>query len=174
MINGAAATGKTTLAKELAKRLDFQHIDLDDYYWEVPLTKSPTRDEIRERVLADIAKHPHFTMSGTIGSILWDLVNPLFDIAVLLFVPLEIRLERIHIRGLAKYGERILEGGDMYEKHQKFLIADSINYETGVHPAVPVTLERHERWATELLCPVLRLDGTKPIHENVELLAKNI
>lgn len=33
MINGAAGTGKTTLAYELAKRLDFQQIDLDNYYF---------------------------------------------------------------------------------------------------------------------------------------------
>ena len=44
IINDASATGKTTLAKELAKL-------------------------------------PHFVMSGSIGSILWDLVNPLPGLA---------------------------------------------------------------------------------------------
>ena len=33
MIAGAAGTGNTTLAKELAKRPNFQHLDLDDYYY---------------------------------------------------------------------------------------------------------------------------------------------
>jgi len=175
IINGAAGTGKTTLAKELAKQLGFQHIDLDDYYFhwdtEIPFSSSPPREEIRERVMNDISKQPYFVMSGAIGSILWDLVNPLFDLAVLLMVPVEMRMKRLHAREYSRYGKRIFEGGDLHENSQKFL-NESTLYETGIHPAVPVTLERHERWAAELLCPVLRLDGAKTIFENVELLVK--
>ena len=175
MINGASGTGKTTLAKELAKRLDFQHMDLDDYYYhwdtEIPFSSFPTREEIRENVINDISKHGSFVMSGTIGSVLWDLVNPMFDLAVLLMVPNEIRMERLNAREYSRYGKRVLAGGDMYESNLRFL-SESKLYETGVHPNVPVTLERHERWASELLCPVLRLDGTKPILENTAYLAE--
>jgi len=175
MIAGAAGTGKTTLGRELSKRLGFQHLDLDDYYYrwdtEIPFTESPPREKIRERVINDLSKHPNFVMSGTIGSILWDLVNPLFDLAVLLFVPPAMRQERLRERAFVRYGERVLLGGDMYEEHQKFY-AEVELYETGTHPAVPVTLERHERWAEELACPVLRMDGTKSIYENITWLAK--
>ena len=175
IINGASGTGKTTLAKELAKRLGFRQMDLDDYYYhwdtEVPFSSSPSREEIRECVMNDIVKHGNFVMSGAIGSCLWDLVNPLFDLAVLLMVPQDVRMERLYARELAKFGDRVLAGGDMYKNNQKFL-SESKLYETGVHPDVPVTLERHERWAAELLCPVLWLDGTKPILENVEYLAE--
>ena len=175
IINGAAGTGKTTLASELAKRLGFRHMDLDDYYFHqdtaIPFSSSPPREEIQERVMGDISKQPCFVMSGSIGSILWDLVNPLFNLAVLLIVPAEIRIERLCTRGKLRYDERILENGDMYLNYQKFL-ADAALYETGIHPNVPVTLERHERWAAELLCPVLRLDGTKPISENAEWLVR--
>jgi len=174
MINGASGTGKTTLAGELARRLDFQHIDLDDYYYhwdiEIPFSSSPSSEEIRENVMRDIAGKGRFVMSGTIGSCLWEMVNPLFDLAVLLMVPADIRMERLRARSYARHGDRILAGGDMQEGNQRFL-NESALYETGVHPAVPVTLERHERWAAELLCPVLRLDGTKPILENAAYLA---
>ena len=173
IISGASGTGKTTLAKELAKRLDFQHIDLDDYYYhwdtEIPFSSSPSREEIRECVMNDITKQGNFVISGTIGSILWDLVNPLFDLAVLLIVPIEIRMNRLRSREYSRYGKRIIKGGDMYEISLKFL-NDSKLYETGIHPDVSVTLERHERWVAELHCPVLRLDGTKPILENAEYL----
>jgi adenylate kinase family enzyme len=169
MIAGAAGVGKTTLGKELSKRLNFQHLDLDDYYFrwdtEIPYSESPPHDEIRECVMKDITKLPNFVMSGTIGSILWDLVNPLFELAVLLSAPADIRRERLRARAFVRYGERVLLGGDMYEEHQKFY-ADVELYDTGTHPTVPVTLERHERWAAGLNCPVLRLDGTKSIYEN--------
>ena len=175
IINGASGTGKTTLAKELAYALDFQHIDLDDYYFywntETPFSSFPPRDEIRVRVMADISKQPYFVMSGTIGSILWDLVNPLFDLAVLLTVPNEVRMQRLRERDYHRFGKRIEKGGDMYDNSQKFLNESEL-YETGVHPDVPVTLERHERWASELQCPVLWLDGVKPISENAVLIAE--
>ena len=175
IINGASGTGKTTLAGELAKQLGFQHIDLDDYYYhwdtDIPFSSFPSQDEVRERVMNDIAQGGYFVMSGTIGGILWDLVNPLFDLAVLLTVPNKIRMERLEAREYTRFGERIRKGGDMYENSQKFL-KESKLYDTGVHPAVPVTRERHEKWAAEIPCPVLRLDGTKPILENVEYIAE--
>lgn len=125
IISGASATGKTTLAKELAKLLKYKHMDLDDYYYrkdtKIPFTEYHPREEIRERVMNDIIAYPNFIMSGTIGSILSDLVNPLIDLAVLLFVPVEIRLERARAREFAWFGERILQGGDMHEGYIRLL-----------------------------------------------------
>ena len=173
IINGASGTGKTTLARELANHLGFRHFDLDDYYHRkdtiIPFSEYYPREEIRERLMNDLLENSHFVMSGSIGSILWDLVNPLFDLAVLLFVPVEIRLERVCAREYKWFGKRILEGGDMYENYKNFL--DTIqSYETGAPPSV--CLKRHELWAAELLCPVLRLDGTKPISKNVAWIAE--
>lgn len=31
-------------------------------------------------------------------------------------------------------------------------------------------MAQHEQWAKELPCPVIRVDGTKPIAENAELV----
>ena len=173
IINGASATGKTTLAKELSKLLNYNHMDLDDYYHrkdvKIPFSEYYPHEEIRERVISDIAIYPHFVMSGSIGSILGDLVNPLFDLAVLLYVPVEIRLERARAREFASFGERILEGGDMHEGYIKHLCMIE-SYETGEPPAV--CLKRHELWVSELHCPVLHLDGTKSISENAAYLAE--
>ena len=86
-------------------------------------------------------------------------------------VPVGIRMARLRERGDARHGQRIQPGGDMHGNYQEFL-GQSERYETGVHPAVPVTLERHNRWAAELSCPVFRLDGTKPVAENAGWLAE--
>jgi len=166
IINGAAGTGKTTLGGELAKQLGFKHMDLDDYYFsrESEFAGLRPRNEIIELLKADLEKHSRFVMSGTIGSILWDFINPLLDLAVLLFVPTETRLERVKARAYKRFGERALKGGDLYDNHQEFYDRTQ-QYDTGFHS---VSKERHEKWATEINCPVLRVDGTKPIYENIK------
>jgi len=175
IINGASGTGKTTLAGELAKRLGFPHLDLDNYYYPPQdeggtyrFTELRPRDEVIEHLKNDLQKHPRFVMSGTIGNILWDFMNPMFDLAVLLFVPVEIRVERAKKRAFECYGERVLDGGDLYDTYQKFYKRMQ-GYETVYHSA---SRQRHEEWATALSCPVLRVDGTKTIVENVEWIAQ--
>lgn len=42
---------------------------------------------------------------------------PLFDLAVLNSAPVETRVERVNARELARFSERILSGGDMFETH---------------------------------------------------------
>ena len=170
IINGAAGTGKTTLAEKLAKQLGFKHMDLDDYYYsrESEFAGLRPRNEIIELLKADLKNHPKFVMSGTVGSILWDFVNPLLDLAVLLFVPTEIRLERVKARAYERFGKRALEGGDLYDNHQEFYNHIQ-QYDTGFHS---VSKERHEKWAAEIDCPILRADGTKPISENVKWISE--
>ena len=53
--------------------------------------------------------------------------------------------------------------------HQESLFLAE-QYDTGEPPAV--CLKRDEQWATELPCPVLRIDGTKTIAENALWLAE--
>lgn len=81
IIFGAPGLGKTTLGKELARQLNLQHLDLDDYYWcwnieVIPFTIFRPREEIIEHLMRDISKYPYFVMSGSMGSI-HGLFNPL-------------------------------------------------------------------------------------------------
>ena len=175
IVNGASGTGKTTLGRALAKQLGFPHLDLDDYYYpsqdevgSYRFAELRPRNKIIEHLKNDLSKHPYFVMSGTIGSILWDFVNPLFDLAVLLFVPTETRLERVKARAFERYGERVLEGGDLYNNHQEFYNHIQ-QYDIGYHS---VSLQRHEQWAKEIHCPVIRVDGTRAIIENSMLIAE--
>jgi uridine kinase len=173
IVFGAAGSGKTTLGKELARQLNFQHFDLDDYYWRwdsevIPFTIFRPKEEIIEHLMKDISKYPYFVMSGSMGSIR-GLFNPLFDLAVFVTVPTQIRMERLRIREAAMFGERILEGGDMYEQNIKFL-DDAARYDTGEPPLV--CRRQHEQWAAELICPVLHVDGTKDIVENAAWIAE--
>ena len=166
IIFGAAGSGKTTLGRELAGRLGFLHIDIDDYIWrwdtEIPYTVLRPRQERIEALMEAVSKGERFVMTGSMDSIR-EFFTPLFDLAVFLTVPTDIRLQRLGARKSEQFGERILPGGDMYEQNQKFF-NEAAAYDTGEPPQV--CLKIHEQWATEFECPVLRLDGTKPIAEN--------
>ena len=105
---------------------------------------------------------------GLRGSIR-SLFNSLFALAAFVMVPTTIRMERLHVREATMFGDRILADGDMYEQNIKFL-DDAARYDTGEPPQV--CLKQHEQWATELLCPVLLVDGTKDVSENAAWIAE--
>ncbi len=168
---GAMGVGDTTLGKEVARRLHFQHFDLDDYHWrwdtEIPYTIFRSREERTEHLMGDISKCEHFVMSGSMWSIR-KAFEPMFELAVFLTAPAEIRAERIRSRSIARWGDRVLPGGDMYEASAVYRDYDACarSYDTDISPQA--CMAQHEKWVAELPCPVLQVDGTKPICENAE------
>ena len=54
IIFGASGAGSTTLGKEVARRLKFQYLDIDDYLWcwntAIPLTVVRSREERAEHM----------------------------------------------------------------------------------------------------------------------------
>lgn len=171
IIFGASGTGKTTLGREVAGQLGYHHIDIDDYIWrwdtEAPYTILFSREERTRRLMEAIERHPRFVMSGAMGSIR-KAFNPLFDMAVFITVPTAIRMERLRVREAAMLGDRILPGGDMYEHNIRFLDEVAL-YDTGKPPQVCLQLD--EQWASELACPVLRVDGTQAVTVNAVEIA---
>ena len=152
IVFGANGSGKTTLGRELARILNFKHMDIEDYYFrksEIPYTNARSQEECIELMLYDIKKHRTFVISAVTGGF-GETVPQFYKLAVLISVPKEIRMARIKRREIERFGDRVLEGGDMYEQWQKF------------HDFVASRpLERIEKWAETLMCPILRIDGTK-------------
>gem|GEM_PF-333789 len=172
IIFGAPGSGTTTIGKEVAKQLGFQHFDLDDYIWrfdtKIPYTISTPCEERIQLLMNDISKFPHFVMSGSMDSFNAPFVS-LFDLAVYNTAPVEIRAERFRTRELARWGDRVLPGGDMYEAlHQGDYLAIARQYEISGPPYA--NRKMHEQWAAILPCSVLSIDGTLPVAENVALI----
>ncbi len=71
-------------------------------------------------------------------------------------------MERLRQREYARYGARFLHGGDMYEQSQAFLDW-AARYDDGVPPLRSRAL--HDLWQRQLPCPLLTLDGTRPVEE---------
>lgn len=167
IICGGNGSGKTTLGRELAKVLFYKHMDIEDYYFPdspIPYSKSRTREEVCELMREDIKKYKNFIISAVNGDF-GEEINSKYKLAVFLDVPLDIRLKRVKQRAYDKFGDRVLEGGDMYEQEQRFFKAVEKNYEKKT--------EQTKKWLKTLSCPVIYLDGTKPIEENIRILCEN-
>ena len=86
-----------------------------------------------------------------------------FRYVVLIDVPKDIRLQRVKERSFHKFGSRMLPGGDLYEQEENFFDLVRSRAENTV-----------EEWVRSLSCPVIRVDGTKPVNENVKLIIERI
>jgi len=163
IVFGANGSGKSTLGRELARVLNFKYMDIEDYHFiksEIPYTVERSREDCLNLMLSDIDKHRSFVISAVIGDF-GEEISSMYNFAVFMSAPLETRLERIKQRACKQYRERICEGGDMYEQHLKF-----------VDFVASRSLSRIEQWAETLVCPLIHVDGTKPISENIECIAE--
>lgn len=163
-LNGA---GKSTLGKNLAKRLAFHFIDIEDLYF--PKTEPGymyavprTRKEVEALLKAEISAHSDFVLSAVKGDY-GEEIYPFFQYAVLIDVPKNIRMRRVRDRSFRKFGDRMLPGGDLYEREEGFFRLVQSRAEDTV-----------EKWLGSLTCPVIRIDGTKTVEENMAFVMEQM
>ena len=167
LICGLNGSGKSTLGKALAEKLRFYFIDSEDLYF--PKTGHNNiyafprgREEAEKLLLGEIKAHENFVFASVKGDY-EEAVFPFFRYAVLIDVPKDIRIQRVKNRSFRKFGSRMLSDGDLYEQEKRFFDFVESRAENTV-----------EEWVQCLECPVIRIDGTKPIEENVDLIIEQI
>ena len=118
----------------------------------------------------DLTAHDAWVVSGSLCG--WgDVAIPHFELVVFLWIPQDIRMERLRQRELARFGERMLPGGDMYETSQAFL-AWAASYDEG---GVDIrSRQRHDQWLSTLPCPILCFEGAYSIEEQLAVLMVEI
>lgn len=163
MICGLNGAGKSTMGKALAKALNFYSIDSEELYF--PKTdphstyaSSRVREEAERLLFSEIKAHKDFVFASVKGDY-GETIYPTFRYVVLIEVPRDIRLQRVKERSFHQFGSRMLPGGDLYEQEEKFFDLVKSRAENTV-----------EEWVQSLSCPVIRVDGTKPIEENVKFI----
>lgn len=167
IVCGLNGSGKSTLGKELAIKLGFHFIDNEDLFFPKTdpdyLYAAPrSLDEVVDLLMDEVRAHENFVFAAVKGNY-GDEILPYYDYAVLIDVPKDIRLQRVQNRSFQKFGKRMLPGGDLYGKEKAFFdMADS-------RPEAYV-----EEWVQSLRCPVIRVDGTKPVGENTAYIAERI
>lgn len=169
IICGLNGSGKSTLGKALAEKLDFYFIDNEDLYF--PKTNpnyvysSPrTREKVEKLLFREIRTHEDFVFVSVKGDY-GEHILPFFRYVVLIDVPKDIRTQRVRNRSFQKFGDRMLMGGDLYEQEKRFFEFVESRPENTV-----------EEWIQSLKCPIpiIRIDGTKSIEENVDFIIEQL
>lgn len=163
IVCGLNGTGKSTLGKVIAEKLNFYFIDIEDLYFpktdpNYMYTSPRTRKEVEMLLLQEVKTHKNFVLASVKGDYGKDIYS-FIQYAVLLEVPKDIRLQRVKNRSFQKFGDRMLLGGDLHEQEENFFRLVESREENIV-----------KEWVKSLKCPVIRIDGTKPMEENVDFI----
>lgn len=165
---GASGSGTSTLASAIAAAYGHRHLDTDDFYWlptDPPYREPRPLDARLELLRLAVSAGPRWVLSGSLCG--WgDPLVPEFDLVVFVVVPTDVRLARLRARERGRYGhEPIAPGGSLHEAHVEFLDW-AARYDTGS----PEMRSRamHDAWLASLTTPSIRLDGDRPVDEQVK------
>ena len=166
-IMGASGSGVTSLGRALADALAIPHHDTDDYFWQPTIPPYRNMREIAERLrlMREVfLPRADWVLSGSLAS--WgDAIIPQFDLVAFLTAPSAVRLQRLRAREARHFGaDAVAPGGWRHQETEKFIEWAS-HYDAGDREGR--SLARHQAWLAALRCPVLRLDGTRPLPELV-------
>ncbi|GFE64525.1 hypothetical protein KIN_15990 [Litoreibacter roseus] len=84
------------------------------------------------------------------------------SLIVFMTQPTPIRIERLRAREKARFGNRIDEGGDMFEIHKDFIAWAKGYNAPGFHGR---NLAAHEKWLDDQSTPVCRIAGPQGLEE---------
>ena len=155
-IFGASGSGTTTIAKNICEQINYKHFDSDNYLWlptEEPFTVMRPKEEYLSLMGDDLNNNEKWILSGHVSFGFVDVYLSLYDLIVFVYVPMDIRIERLKKRECERYGEEILPGNKRFEKYNDF-IEYALSYDTASGGR---SLEKHEKWLNGVDCPVLRI-----------------
>ena len=167
IVCGLNGSGKSTLGKALSEKLGLYFIDVEELYFpktnpDYVYASSRSEDEVAKLLADEIQAHESFVFAAVRGNYGAD-AHSYYQFAVHIDVAKDIRMQRVRNRSFQKFGQRMLPGGDLYEREEAFF--DMVNSRQSSHA---------EKWLQSLDCPVIRVDGTKPVEENVTYIIQQL
>lgn len=161
-ITGASGSGTTTLGLALAERLDVPHLDSDHFFWVPTDPPFQQRRDVQDRVAllgAEAAIDQSWVLTGS--TLKWgEFLEPHFTLIVFLALDPAVRMERLRLRELARFGDRISSDGDMAKTNAEFMSWAAAYDTAGVEQR---SRAAHEAWLQKQNAPVLRLDSAAPV-----------
>ncbi|MVM37446.1 AAA family ATPase [Spirosoma sp. HMF3257] len=172
-IFGASGSGVTTLGNALSNQISLSYFDTDYFFWEPsdpPFTVKRNPIERNNQLRSELRKHSNFIVGGSLVS--WgDEWLSAFDLAVFLWIPPDIRLDRLRKREFARYGSVIYEN-----EHRNRLFEEFIDWASGYDNPLSTrrSLVVHENWMQKLTCPILDLRGDYTVQERLDAVTKQL
>ena len=150
LILGLNGCGKSTVGRIVAEKLGLFLMDAEDYYFPVPgdFSNSRTQEEAHRLMEADAAAHDGFVLCCVRCNISDALLRQI-RLAIILRAPADVRALRIVQREEARFGSRVLPGGDLYESQQRFRSF-----------AAARTEETVDQSLSRLCCPAVEIDAS--------------
>lgn len=156
LVVGASGSGTTTLGVALAAQLGCGHFDTDDFYWlptSPPFQRKRDAGERHDLLLRALVSTPNAVVSGSLMG--WgSALENAFDLIVFLYVPTDIRLERLRRREIGRYG-----------KCDPAFLQWASEYDSG--RAEGRSLAKHVAWLAERRSAVVRIEGDTSAEERI-------
>ena len=167
LICGLNGTGKSTLGRMLANRMEYEFIDNEDLFFpkadsSYTFSNPRSKEEVIQLLEEKISRNNQFVFAAVKGNYGDRLIASL-DHIVLIEVPKQIRSKRVRDRSYQKFGDRILPGGDLYDTESKWLSLTDSRPDTYVSD-----------WLETVNCPVIRIDGTLPVENNLDYIVSEL
>jgi len=168
LVCGLNGAGKSTLAKALAEKLNIQFIDIEDIYFSkqdnpnYPYENSRPYGEVVSLLTNIVNSEGDFVLASVAGSFGDEFISHL-KCVISIEVPREIRLKRVYDRSYILFGEKSCKGGEFFEQIMSFYNFCASRDENLVND-----------WLSTICCPIIRVDGTLPICDNVNLIAEKL
>jgi len=160
LICGCNGAGKSILGCALAREQGCPFLGIEDYWCKDGDYGQPTPEE--EALAADIRRHEHFVLAAVTVRKL-PLLYSSIDREELLRASAELRMQRIRQRSLARFGGRVLLGGDLHLREGQFIQRIGQRWEDEVLV-----------WLESFSCPVLELDESSSVEEKVALIRQSL
>jgi dephospho-CoA kinase len=108
----------------LSDRMGYEFIDNEDLYFPktdpLYMFSSPrSKEEVIQLLEERISENMQFIFASVRGNYGYRLIASL-DRIILIEVPKQIRSQRVRDRSYQKFGDRILPGGDLYDRENKW------------------------------------------------------
>ena len=172
-ILGASGSGTSTLGKELANRLAFKHFDTDDYFWLPPkqsFTHKREKEDRQRLLMKDLTSTDKWVLSGSLTD--WgDIFIPLFDAVIYLWIPKDIRMQRLAEREKQRYGEAINPGGSKYNQYIEFMDWAERYDDAGKDMR---SRALHEEWLSKIDCQVIRIEENISTDERISKILQKL
>lgn len=167
LICGLNGCGKSTLGKVFSEKLGFRFIDNENLFFSrnyanEPYTNPRSREEVYRLLMNEVSEYPDFVFAAVKGDYGKEIIS-MYNYVVVIEVPKEIRLRRVRNRSFQKFGNRMLVGGDLHKQEEDFFQLVESRKDDYV-----------ESWLHMLKCPIIRVDGTKSVDENIERIIEQI